>query len=64
MIAMHKHGEIPCASCKSWKKRKKKFSCSPNDCKVLTVWLLENAPHVNAQNIQLQFPEIASQYVV
>jgi hypothetical protein len=45
-------------------KDKKKFFCVPNECKVLTVWLLEHAPQVHVQKNELQFPEIASQYVV
>jgi len=64
MIVMEKQSEVPCANCQSWKE--KKFSCNPDDCKVLTVWLLEHAPQLSTGTIQMQvqFPEIAVQYVV
>ncbi len=58
--------EIPCATCQSWKKAQKKFSCDPNACKMLTAWLFENAAHLNEPKIhmQLAFPEPAKQYIV
>jgi hypothetical protein len=63
---MEKQKEIPCANCQSWKRNQKKFSCIPNDCKDLTSWLLQNAPHMKAETLQmqLQLPEPIIQYIV
>jgi hypothetical protein len=66
MIVMKKQDDIPCANCQSWIRKEKKFSCNPDSCKQLTVWLLEHKPQVDSGTIHMQvpLPEIASQYVV
>jgi hypothetical protein len=63
---MEKQGEIPCASCRSWAKKQKKFSCNPDECKGLTQWIFANAPNLNSENVKLlvALPECATQYVV
>jgi len=63
---MDKKGEIPCASCNSWKKQQKKFSCNPDSCKELTAWLVKNAPQLSPDAVQVQvhLPEVALQYIV
>jgi hypothetical protein len=61
---MAKQKEIPCASCQSWVKKQKKFSCNPDDCKGLADWLFANAPHLNDEYAQIRLKEIANQYVV
>ena len=66
LSAMEQKEEIPCAKCRSYKAKEKKFSCNPDDCKDLTLWLLENAPHMQPETLQMQLhiPEKAIQYVV
>jgi hypothetical protein len=63
---MENKEEIPCAACQSWKKEQKKFSCNPDNCKVLTAWLFEKAPRLSTSKIQMQMqlPVPANQYVV
>ena len=64
---MAKKAEIPCASCSSWVKKQKKFSCNPDECSGLTEWMFANAPHLGGcENVKLlvRLPEIATQYVV
>lgn len=58
--------EIPCAACQSWKSKTRKFSCEPNECRKLTVWLLQNAPQLipNLPEIEARLPEKAVSYVV
>jgi hypothetical protein len=65
MIAMEHQEEIPCSSCQSWNGRQKKFSCNPNVCKGLSEWMHEHTSIPNAaEQIQVQLPETATQYVV
>jgi hypothetical protein len=66
VIAMGEQPEIPCSKCQFWRKKQKKFSCNPNDCSLLTSWLLENAPQLSKETLQMQvrLPEVALQYVV
>jgi len=63
---MAKQAEIPCASCRSWVKKQKKFSCNPDECKGLTEWILSNAPELGGGNIKklVMLPVSAMQYVV
>jgi hypothetical protein len=63
---MEKQAEIPCASCRSWVKKQKKFSCNPDQCTGLTEWIFSNAPNLNSENVKLlvALPECATQYVV
>jgi hypothetical protein len=66
---MAKKAEIPCASCRSWVKKQKKFSCNPDECSGLTEWMFANAPHISGGengNVKLlvRLPMIATQYVV
>lgn len=65
-MIMEKQEEIPCANCDSWKRKEKKFSCNPDDCKVLTAWFLDYVPQLKTGTIQMQvhLPEVAIQYVV
>ena len=66
VIVMENHAEIPCASCTSWKRKERKFSCNPDGCAVLTAWLFANAPQLCRDRVQLQvqLPEVAVKYVV
>jgi hypothetical protein len=65
MIAMEHQEEIPCASCKSWNGKQKKFLCNPNLCNGLFNWMQEHASIPNAaEQIQMRFSETAIQYVV
>jgi hypothetical protein len=65
MIVMEHQKEIPCASCQSWNGKQKKFSCNPNLCKGLTKWINAHAFQQNVlEQIQVQLPETAIQYVV
>lgn len=66
MVMVMEKDEIPCASCQSWKKQQKKFSCNPDGCKQLTTWLFKHAPQLCKGTVQMQvhIPEIAIQYVV
>jgi hypothetical protein len=63
---MPQQAEIPCASCRSWVKKHKKFSCNPDQCRGLTEWIFANAPQLSDGNIKLlvMLPECATQYVV
>ena len=63
---MEKQVAIPCANCPSWKQEERKFSCNPDNCKQLNMWLLEHAPQLKADptHMQVRLPEIAVQYVV
>lgn len=65
MVAMESKQEIPCAACRSWNGKAKKFSCKPHDCQKLSVWLQCFAPQLreNMVEMQVQFPE-AIPYVV
>jgi stringent starvation protein B len=65
MISLEQQEEIPCASCQSWNRKQKKFSCNPHLCKGLTDWMNENASLPNeVVQIQMHLPETAIQYVV
>jgi hypothetical protein len=62
---MEHQEEIPCASCQSWNGKQKKFSCNPNHCKELSEWMHERNSQPSAmEQIQVQLPETAIQYVV
>jgi hypothetical protein len=62
---MEHQEEIPCASCQSWNGKQKKFSCNPNHCKELSEWMHEhNSQPIAMEQIQIQLPETAIQYVV
>jgi hypothetical protein len=63
---MEKADEIPCAACKSWNGKRKKFSCNPKKCGNVSTWLIEHIPKLSDETIptQVQLPEIAVQYVV
>jgi hypothetical protein len=66
MIVMEHEEPIPCADCRLWNAKEKKFSCKPKDCKELSAWLLQYAPQLSAEKaqMQVQLPETAIQYVV
>jgi hypothetical protein len=65
MIVMEHQKEIPCASCQSWNGKQKKFSCNPNYCKGLSEWMQAHSSLPNAmEQIQVQLPETAIQYIV
>jgi hypothetical protein len=66
VIVVKKQMGIPCMQCDSWKKKERKFSCNPNDCKVLTEWLLGHAPVLTKDTVQMQvhLPDVAIRYVV
>lgn len=40
-MIMSSNKNIPCSSCKLWKKQIKKFVCNPNQCETLSDWLLD-----------------------
>lgn len=63
---METEEQIPCAKCHLWKSKEKKFSCKPNECKELSIWLFQYAgelkPEVEETKAQRQGTVI--QYVV
>ncbi len=66
VIMMGEQTEIPCSKCEFWSKKRRNFSCNPNDCSLLTLWLLKNSPILREETVQMQvrLPETAFQYVV
>jgi hypothetical protein len=67
MIGMAEQSEIPCASCHSWVKKQRKFSCKPDECPGLSKWIFSNAPNLGGDDgvrLLAGLPECAMQYVV
>ncbi|HMK95858.1 MAG TPA: hypothetical protein VK536_10730 [Candidatus Limnocylindrales bacterium] len=57
--------EIPCANCKSWDTRFRKFACKPHDCKKLSAWLQRYAPQLGPESAEVEaFSETSIRYVV
>jgi hypothetical protein len=58
--------EIPCATCKSWNAKLRRFSCKPQDCKELSAWLLQYVPQLgsNPLETEVQLSEESIPYVV
>jgi hypothetical protein len=62
---MESKEEIPCATCKSWNPKLRKFSCKPHDCKELSAWLLQYAPQLGPNEAEMGvLPEESIRYVV
>ncbi|MGF3522871.1 MAG: hypothetical protein ACQXXJ_07220 [Candidatus Bathyarchaeia archaeon] len=61
---MKDNAEIPCASCKFWKKDKKTFSCNPNNCTRLNNWLISHVHIDLGAKMQLQIEKPQLQYIV
>ena len=63
---MESKQEIPCAACKSWNAKLRKFACKPHDCKKLSTWLVQYAPQLRTDSAEteVQLPETSIRYVV
>jgi len=44
---------IPCVACKSYNAKSGKFSCKPHDCKQLSKWLLQHAPQLKEDAVEM-----------
>jgi hypothetical protein len=65
LIVMESKQEIPCATCKSWNAKLRRFSCKPHDCKELSEWLLQYAPQLGPDVAAMEvLSEESIRYVV
>jgi hypothetical protein len=65
-MIMKQSMEIPCKGCKLWNAQHKKFICNPKACVTLFEWLRSQAPKLSNETVkvQVQMPQVASQYIV
>jgi hypothetical protein len=63
-LFMQKSRQIPCANCSLWNGNKKKFTCNPENCKVLSSWLRVYLPQVCDGNFDVGVSEAAISYIV